>query len=284
MYKKKLCLAILSASVSDEEQLSCMKAAGFDGFFDMWEPARNEKEREIADRLGLLFQSIHAPYGNAARMWRGGDGEATATEELLACIDTAAALSVPLVVLHPYIGFEDKADVTASGLHAFSRVVDRAAEKGVRVAFENVEGEEYLAALMKEFRNAPHVGFCWDTGHEQCYNRGKDMTALYGDRIFGTHLNDNLGVHDFSGSITFLDDLHLLPFDGITDWDSVAERLCRYGFDGPLTFELNLGSKPERFDNVKYAKLPLAEYIAEAYARACRVAALLLRREAAKRN
>lgn len=59
--------------------------------------------------------------------------------------------------------------------------------------------------------------------------------ALYGDKLIGTHLNDNLGIKDFTGKITWLDDLHLLPFDGIADWDSIVQRLCRYQFEGPLS-------------------------------------------------
>ena len=100
------------------------------------------------------------------------------------------------------------------------------------------------------------------------------MMRLYGDRLFGTHLNDNLGVSDYNGVITWTDDLHLLPFDGIADWEDIASRLNKYHFDGPLTFELNTKSKPDRHDNDEYDKMPLELYIAKAYNRACRVAAL----------
>lgn len=44
------------------------------------------------------------------------------------------------------------------------------------------------------------------------------MLDKYGDRLIATHLNDNLGVSDFDGKVTWTDDLHLLPFDGIIDW------------------------------------------------------------------
>ena len=70
------------------------------------------------------------------------------------------------------------------------------------------------------------------------------------------------------------DDLHLLPFDGIADWKYNAERLNRCGFDGILTFELLNFSKSGRHDNDFYADLPLRQYYAMAYQRACRVAAL----------
>ena len=103
------------------------------------------------------------------------------------------------------------------------------------------------------------------------------MMARYGDRLLGTHINDNLGVRDFGGKIFWHDDLHLLPFDGIADWQENAAKIKRSGFAGPLTFELNTLSKPDRHENDFYGRMPLADYLTQAYIRACRVAALVQR-------
>ena len=102
------------------------------------------------------------------------------------------------------------------------------------------------------------------------------MLKRYGDRILCTHINDNLGVKDFDGEITCQDDLHLLPFDGIINWQQCASELAECGFSGYLTFELLTKSKAGRHENDKYDKLPFEEYLAEAYARAARVATLFL--------
>ena len=59
------------------------------------------------------------------------------------------------------------------------------------------------------------------------------------------------------------------------DWPGIAARLARSGFAGPLTFELNRSSKPGRHENDAYGATPLREYLAEALARARRVAALV---------
>ena len=98
------------------------------------------------------------------------------------------------------------------------------------------------------------------------------MPGRYPGRLLCTHINDNLGIRDWGGSITWHDDLHLLPFDGIGDWEGIAARLK--DFDGPLTFELGVFPKPNRHENDKYVRLSPEEYLAEAYARACRVAVL----------
>lgn len=89
-----------------------------------------------------------------------------------------------------------------SGLKNFEKVINRAEGLPVKIAFENTEGEKYLATIMKCFSHYDHIGFCWDTGHE----------------------------------------------------------------------------------NDVYAKMPIQEYLIEAYKRACRVAALKLQREIKKED
>lgn len=274
MYRTKLCLGTNGQfEISNEEQIRLFKKVGFDGFFTMWDEKLMEYRR-LADELDMIFQSVHAPFGNMAKMWNGDAEAKKITAELVCCVRDSAEAGVSIVVVHPFIGFGKTVGPTRAGINGFRTVVEEAAANGVKIAFENVEGEEYLEALMTAFKDYENVGFCWDTGHELCYNRGKDMLALYGDRIIATHINDNLGVSSYDGSIFWTDDLHLLPFDGITDWKSVAERLNKHGYDGILTFELNRCSKPNRHENDKYTRLTIEEYLIECYIRACRVAYL----------
>ena len=273
MYGTKLCLGIGNFGISGEEQIRLFKNTGFEAFFSGWDE-NIRRYRELADELGMIYQSIHAPFGNSAVLWTESEAADKAVEELKRCVDDCAEVNVPIMVMHTYIGFEPSKGPTAAGLENYGKIVKHAAEKGVKIAFENTEGEEYLAALMEHFKGYENVGFCWDTGHEQCYNYGKDMTALYGDRLIATHINDNLGISRYDGQIYWTDDLHLLPFDGIIDWNGVAQRLNKCGYNGILTFELNTLSKPNRHENDKYKNMKIEEYIAEVYARACRLAAL----------
>ncbi len=271
MFKTKLCLSTNSQfKLSTEEQIKLFKRSKFDGFFTMWDEHVAEY-KALADELGMLYQSIHAPFENAAKMWRTGEEAEKAVEELLVCVRDCGKIGVPILVVHPYIGFDNK-QPTTEGIENFRRVVEEARACNVKIAFENVEGEAFLVALMDAFKDDETVGFCWDTGHELCYNRGKDMMALYGDRLIATHINDNVGVSEFDGKIFWTDDLHLLPFDGITNWQSVVDRLNKHGYNDVLTFELNTASRPHRHENDKYTKMPIEEYIAECYVRACRVA------------
>lgn len=273
MWKQKICIALGEQFGTEyEKQLELIKKIGFDGFFLEWsEKTDIAKIKKQADDLGLVFQSIHAPFGKSANMWTKGEKAEIAVKELLECLHDCKKNDIPIMVCHAFIGFEDHSP-NENGVENYGIVVKEAKKCGVKIAFENTEGEEYLAYLMKAFENCENVGFCWDTGHEMCYNHSKDMMELYGKRIFCTHLNDNLEIKDFDGNITWIDDLHLLPFDGIADWESIVGRLNKYGFDEILTFELNINSKPDRHENDVYKNMGIEQYLTQAYIRACRVA------------
>lgn len=260
-----------------EEQLPIIAAAGFDGFFTCyWDDERMQKLARLSKEYGLDFQSVHAPFSDIEAVWREGERGESFLQYLLRSLESTAQIEVPVMVCHAYKGFYTGEQPTSLGIDRLSRLVSRASTLGVTLAFENTEGEEFLAAVMNAFKGEKCVGFCWDSGHEQCYN-GKDVLALYGDRLAFTHLNDNLGVTDYEGKINWTDDLHLMPFDGILDWQDAVDRLKKTGFDGPLTFELKRKDKLNRHTHDRYLKMTVEEYAAAAYARACRVGSLLLK-------
>ncbi len=275
MYRSRLGLGLVGGlSISDEEQVRLLKKIGFDAFFVGWSRGRDfDAIMQAAKEEGMILQSIHAPFVRMADLRKETERTEDAIAELIECAEVCRKYGAPIMVIHPFIGFQDH-NPTGFGLRNYERVVQAAKKLGVKVAIENTEGEEYLTALMKYFEKDENVGFCWDTGHEMCYNYSRDMLALYGDRLLCTHLNDNLGIRDFDGQITYVDDLHLLPFDGAADWADIASRLNRCGFDDILTFELGIASKPGRHENDAYGRMSPEEYLTNVYIRACRFAML----------
>ena len=281
MWKQKLAVnefSLYEDRMTLEEEYGLIKRTGFDGVFTFWKDAETERKKaKLIREAGLFYQSEHMLWNHLALLWEddGASGE-QAIQEHLDCLRSAVENGIPLVIMHVIIGME-RHTPTALGIERFGRIVREAERLGVTIGFENTEGEIYLEKVMNAFRDSPAAGFCFDSGHELCYNRGQDMLSLYGEKLVGTHLNDNLGIRDFEGKITWHDDLHLLPFDGIADWEGIAKRLAMSKPTEYLTFELNLKSKPDRHENDAYFKLPPEEYLSEAFKRASRVAALLER-------
>ena len=276
MYQQKIGISIENSYEMRplEEVLSIIKQVGFDAVSPYWESRETLFAiAEIAKNVGLELQSLHAPFGKAAAMWSRDESVfAPVKQELFESIDACEALGIPVMVVHAWIGFDYQFDKASLCFANFDDMVAYAAAHNVKIAFENTEGIEYLEALMAHFEGNDTVGYCWDSGHEMCYNFSEDLLARWGDRLLMTHINDNLGISRFDGRIYWKDDLHLLPYDGIADWDANVARLQRARRLPILNFELNIHSKSGRHDNDVYAEMSLERYFTEAYKRACRIA------------
>jgi sugar phosphate isomerase/epimerase len=97
--------------------------------------------------------------------------------------------------------------------------------------------------------------------------------ARFGNKLIATHLNDNFGMAD-RNVMTWLDDSHVLPFDGINDWKSIIDRMDKAGYNGIYTMELTRNAKPNKNTHDAYAAWSLEEFLAEALNRMHRMVAL----------
>ncbi|MBE6929943.1 MAG: sugar phosphate isomerase/epimerase [Ruminococcaceae bacterium] len=255
------------------EQLRRIKDAGFDAIFNRWnKPGDAHTTARAADAAGLFIQSIHAPHLGTAHIWLDTAAGEAAIEELLTCLRECHEVGVTLMISHVYMGF-DPEHPTELGIARYARLLDEAQKCGIRIAFENAEGEKYLAAIRDRLWEHPAAGFCIDTGHACCYDVGIDFLAKYGDKLIATHINDNEGIT--GTEIAAIDDAHLMPFDGAVDWEHVTKMIADTGFDDILTLELKNRNMPGRHTHDIYAHLDCAGFLNLAHARALRVAAMI---------
>ncbi len=268
MYKLVLSTG-MGFDTTTSEQIKIMKEVGWDGFFTCWEPGEDlNAYARLASDLGMLYQSVHAPFGEVDKLWESESEGDKYADVQIDCLRAAKDAGVDLVIQHAIIGME-RCTPTPLGLKRYEKIFTAAENIGVTVALENTEGEIYVEALMREFGSSPNVGFCIDTGHEMCYNERRDIIGKYADKLVCTHLNDNFGRT--GDSITWLDDSHVLPFDGSADWDGIVARLKAAGYKGDLTFELTSKSKPERTTHDIYNQLDMRAFSALALERAKRI-------------
>jgi sugar phosphate isomerase/epimerase len=253
------------------QHISLIRQVGWDAFFTGWDPNRTAAWADAAARNGLIYTSIHAPFSHEYRIWNGGEDGENEIKTMIACIEDCARNGIPVMVLHTMNGFSPKtpAAPTRVGLDGYARIIEAGNKHGVKLAFENTEREEFLAAVMQKFWNEPCLGFCYDTGHQQCY-RNSDVMALYGEKLCHTHFDDNIGVT--GDVITWYDDAHLPMGDGIVDWKGVMDSIDACGYDGVLTCELSMKDKPERDLHGAYKNMPVEEFYALALERMRRVA------------
>ena len=263
---------IKSLKLEDQDLYARMKEVGFDATFTLWggRDAMREQAKFIRS-AGLIYHSQHMLWQHSPELWED-DGKAgeDALAEHLSCLHATAEAGVPVMVTHVIMGMT-RNHPTALGVKRFETLIREAEKEGVVIAFENTEGEAYLETVMKAFQGSPALGFCFDTGHEMCYNHSKDMLTPYGGILTETHLNDNLGISDPAGMIDWHDDLHLLPFDGIADWEGIARRIKRARPVDVLMMEINTVSKPGRNENERYAAMTPEDFLRLAYERVLRL-------------
>lgn len=275
MWKQKIGISVGNHyTLPTKEIIALVGKIGFDAVSPEWEEGTDLEELVTAAREnGLELQSLHAPFASAADIWSSEPSVSKpALNKLLCSARDCARFEIPILTVHAWIGFDYSFKPDKLFFGNWDKLVAEAEALGIKIAFENTEGEEYLFALMRRYADNTAVGFCWDSGHEMCYNHSRDLLNDFGDRLLLTHLNDNLGISRFDGKTFWTDDLHLLPFDGIADWDYNIKRLKSASRLEILNFELNIASKPDRHENDAYALMSPELYFTEAYKRACKAA------------
>ena len=275
MWKQKIGISLgNNYTAPTSEVIRLVGKIGFDAISLVWKKDVDMGSLvTIAREQGLTVQSLHAPFDKSAALWSSDPSVSEpAKEEILSALDICAQWNIPILVVHTWIGFDYTFCPETLNYETYEEIVSYAGKRNIKVAFENTEGDEYFFALMEHFKDTDVVGFCWDSGHELCYNHSQDLLAKFGDRLLITHLNDNLGISRFDGKVFWTDDLHLLPFDGISDWEDNIRRMAKAQPLDILNFELGITSKPNRHENDIYAQMSLELYFTEAYKRACRIA------------
>jgi sugar phosphate isomerase/epimerase len=234
---------------SDEEFVRLMVENGFSatftGHFDT-----DKKQAALAELLaknGIFYENLHAPFGHINDIWLDKSEGEDMLRELCDCVDRAVAAGVPTIVVHLSSGMNPPS-ITDIGRSRFTRLVEYASQKGVKVAFENQRWLANLAWAMEAF--GPDVaGFCWDCGHEGCFTPGRQYMPLFGNRLIALHIHDNCAE--------FNADDHIIPFDGKLDFDRIARQIRESDYTGSLMLELHQAKG-------YYREMSVEEYMAKA--------------------
>lgn len=224
-----------------EAYVERIKALGFDATFT-GVPAleRVPALAELFAKHGIFWESMHAPFDGINNIWLEGKAGDTMLARLKNGVDACALGKVPILVVHLSSGLKPPS-ITDIGRARFAELVAYAGEKQVQIAFENQRMLGNIAWAFEAFADAPHVGFCYDTGHENCFTPGREYMPLFGRKLIFTHIHDNCGVFD--------SDDHMIPFDGNLDFERVARQLRESGYKGTLMLEV-IAANSNHYDDV----------------------------------
>lgn len=243
--KNLLCIDVFEG-IDYDRLFHMAKDVGFDGLFsgeihgdDFESMAR---VRRICNETGLLYETSHSRIPGCWDLWKEGEAGSRYVQLLKRNIDNCQKLEIPILVVHCQPEFQTEPDM-ALGLGYLEQVVRYAEQAGVKIAFENIDHPKCLLKTLEYFTD-PHVGFCFDAGHEACRGYGYEFLPLVGDRLICTHIHDN----------DMVDDLHLIPFDGKIDWDRITRQLKQCKYTGPLTLEIRYGKAYENVPEMEFLK------------------------------
>lgn len=229
--------------ISIEKQIELMLENGFGHTFIMEDsPHLTDSLVDKVKRSGLVFDTLHAPFYGINSIWREGEEGERMLNNLTDAVEKCAAYDIPVIVMHLSSG-KPAPIISDIGNRRFANLMERARDKNVTIAFENQRFIANIASVMEQHEDA---GFCWDVGHEGCFTKGLKFMQLFGNRLSAVHIHDNHHLPD--------EDEHLIPYDGITDYEEIAKTLARYGFSGTVMLEVF------RSESEKYRDFTPEEY------------------------
>lgn len=238
-----------------EKAIDMLAEAGYDcidfsayfeeHYTDVHDKSFYTEMRKYAESKGLTFNQAHAPFASSFN----DDEEKTEKRfwEIVTAMKNASYLGVENIVVHPYIHIryhiEGNPEILfEKNMQFYRRLIPYCEEYGIKVALENMWDRAHsnlighcacsrpgeFVRYMDELNNDCFVG-CLDIGHTMLVREETDLfiKALGNKRLKCLHVHDVVADQD----------LHTLPYFGVTDWDSVMKALAEIDYKGDLTFE-----------------------------------------------
>ena len=244
------------------ERLKLIKDAGFDAASLWWDGDEKYEQPDMTRKIGLQIDNIHIPFKEPNRLWLDGIEGDDYQNMVISCIKDCKIHNISTAVIH-LTSFKENVTVTDIGLKRVGKIIDVAEKNQIKLAFENITTLEHLNAVFNNFSSS-NIGFCWDSGHENWNHPDQDCLALYGNKLFAVHINDNYGDGD----------AHVLPYDGTVNWKEKMQKLKGCKDIDFFTLEVDFYRKHPKCFKL-YDKLSAKKYLDLAYSRANKLLNLL---------
>ncbi len=223
------CVQNANQNVTPEETINAIKTVGFDGAFIQWYNKdwefSQQQQLNLCRELGLKINFVHLDYLEINHIWEEGEKGDEVVADYLKDLDACHKNKIKLVVMH----LTYKSIVPAPneiGIKRLQKLADYAKKLKIKIAFENTKLSGYLEYVFEHIKNN-NIGVCFDSGHYHAFYKDSFNWKAFKKKIFAVHLHDNFGI----------DDQHLLPFDGTTDWNDLILNLKQAKYKGPITLE-----------------------------------------------
>lgn len=203
--------------------------------------------KQAADEEGIVIGQIHAPFPH----FNGEASDDWLFNKVAQSMSAADVLGASYNVVHPKMipgelypaYYEDGWNLNRE---YFTQLIPYAQEADVKIAIENIfaidrvkkvyfptcasrakELNQYIDHLNDIAQEERFVA-CLDTGHALIIgDTPQNMIGALGPRLKVLHVQDNNGMQD----------QHLMPYMGMTNWNKVTAALRRSHYTGSFNFE-----------------------------------------------
>lgn len=229
-----------------------IKDAGFHSIITNADPRFNKqngsirKQIKIFKKVGLKLSSLHMRYKEKELKNFFLDNKIgnKIEKNIIKDLKIAKKYGFSCVVVHLVGEFSE------IGKERLKRILLVCEKINIPLAIENIDYQYLFKKVFSELENK-YLKFCYDSGHNNCFDSYCDYLNEYGDKLVCLHLHDNDG----------LDDLHTLNEFGNIDWDNIAKGLAKCN-------EVSIDS--ELLMNYK-SKYNGEEVLKECYKQACKL-------------
>ena len=237
--------------VEPRARAEMIKAAGFTSVITVADPKFDCENGDIASQVaifrdtGLELSSLHMRYDSGEELtafWREGAEGDRIRDRMLLDLEIAKKYGFTCLVVH-LVG-----EYSSVGEGRMQKILRECEDIGLPLAVENLTDRQIILDVSSRL-SSPMLGYCYDAGHNNCFDRGFDYLALFGDKLRALHLHDNDGTADQHT---------LTKYRGSIDWDKIAFSLAKVP-DISLDYEL--------FNRIG-AKTTAKDFLADAYIQA----------------
>lgn len=264
---------VLREIYDDKKAIEMIKRAGYDCYDYSMYWAKNEKNmldddwrekahklREHADEIGIICNQAHAPFDI---QYTDEFSETNQNyKKLVRSMETAALLGAKTIIVHAIKkNLPKKMDFYELNKRFYKSLLPYCQKFNICVSVENlfnIINDRTIPVLSdpKEHMNfveslkSDAFNICVDVGHSAITGQLPEnvISSMNKNSLKALHIHDN----------DFVSDMHILPYTGKIDWESVCEALAQIGYKGDLTFEIYgfLKKLPENliFDGLVYAE------------------------------
>lgn len=244
--------------INYKERVRMIKEAGFDCVITNADERLNKQNGTIKQQIkefkkvGLKLSSLHMRYKESELKYFFEDSKIgdKIEKNIIKDLKVAKKYGFTCVVVH--LEGEDN----EIGYERIKRILKVCEKVNVPIAIENTRRKDIFKKTFDSF-GSKYLRFCYDSGHNNVFDKEIDYLKEYKDKLECVHLHDNDGV----------DDLHTLNKYGIIDWEKIAKNLseCKeINLDYEIMMNFRKDEKPE-------------EVLSECYKQACELEKLILK-------